>query len=144
MNVNFKQMVAASLISIVMASCGTNNVQYTVLEHYFVNNDVTNPVPVCITSQSELEKYFGMAPVMGADGLPTAVDFTKSVVVSITQPETDIQTEIKLTDVEEINGKLVVSYKIVRGDKIGYTMRPLLLFKVDRKYSGAVTLKEVD
>lgn len=83
-----------------------------------------------------------MAAVMGKNGTPTEIDFSKSFVICLTVAPTDTQTSLSvvyLTKSDE--NQLVLSYKITRGEKMSYTYRPLLLLVVDKKYELPVVLE---
>lgn len=119
-----------------------NSVPYQFAEHYFVNNNVEGMPHTTITSAAEFEKYFGMAAIMGKNGTPTEIDFSKSFVICLTVAPTDTQTSLSvvyLTKSDE--NQLVLSYKITRGEKMSYTYRPLLLLVVDKKYELPVVLE---
>ncbi len=128
-----------------LSSCGTSeSISTTSMERYFVRNDIDSYTPRLIQSQEELETYFGMATVMGANGKPTPVDFSKKNVIAIIDSATDRETEIKVTSVKKQDDKLVVSYKVVTsGEPRSYSIVPCLLLQIDKKYgNAAVFVKE--
>ncbi len=122
-----------------------NNVPYTVANNYFVNNSVGDTVPpVKITSKEELERYFGMAAVMGADGMPTPIDFSKQYAITVVKPVTDTLTVLKPKSLKrDGKGNLVFTYKIKAKGRQTYSMRPMMLIIVDKKYDADVVLREV-
>lgn len=121
------------------------NVPYTVANNYFVNNNIGDTVPpVKVTSKEELEKYFGMATVMGKDGQPTPIDFSKQYVIAVARPVTNTLTVLKPKSLKRAkNGNVVFTYKVKTKGKQSYSIRPLLMIIVDKKYDAAVVLKEV-
>lgn len=160
-----KEMTVIFLSACCMAGCGqqatTNDstkikasecaktmvdgdIPYIVAEHYFVRNDLSALPPEKIASENDFNANFGMAATMGANGMPTKIDFKHQYVISVTLPETSIQTEITPIELKKADdGKIIFSYQIKQGDKLTYTMIPSLLIVVDRKYDGNVVLDAI-
>lgn len=124
----------------------TSGIHFTLASNYFVKNTVKKIDHPKIEDAAKFESYFGMATVMGVNGKPTSIDFSKQYVIALVEPETDINTKItpmKLTktNVEE----LTLFYKIEKGEKMTYTMRPMSILIVDKTYSAAkILLKAID
>ena len=143
------------LVLCLMNSCAQTlategDVAYTEGHNYFVRNDVTE-VPTMITTQEQFEttqeqfeRYFGMAAVMGKNGMPTAIDFAKQYVIAAVMPLTDIQTEMSVHSLKQKGDTLVFTYRVKRGEQQSYTMRPMLMIVVDNKYKGEVKVVEED
>lgn len=128
---------ALSCAAIGLASCGSakSSVSYKEAKRYFVRNDVTSYSPRLIQSAEELNRYFGTAPVMGKDGMPTDVDFTKCNVAAIIEPQTNLDTEIKVVSVKKEAGKVVLRYKVVQtGSPRSYSTVPCLLLQIEKKH----------
>lgn len=115
-------------------------VSYKVANRYFVKNNVDGAVPAKITTQQDFDKYFGAAAVMGKDGLPTAIDFSKEFVVAIALPETNRDTEIASAKIRNNCGTLNVYYRVKEGQAYSYSIRPLQLLVVSKKFDGNVQL----
>ena len=82
-----------------------------------------------------------MAAVMGKDGMPTSIDFTKQYVIAVTLPETDTETDINLVSLKkDTNSDIILTYKVMTGEKRSYTIVPVRLLIVDKKYDGNVKL----
>ena len=118
-------------------SSGPEKVKYKLAGGYFVRNDVEGRVPGTISSQSLFEECFGVAAVMGEDGLPTPIDFSKSSVITIDLGEKTVSTvmEILGVDLPEAN-RIRVLYKVKEGEPISYSERPCAIIIVDKKYDG--------
>lgn len=114
----------------------SNEVPFTVAEHYFFNNGQEIPANPKITSEETFKKLFGMAAVMGANGKPTDIDFTKQFVLAVVCPLTDVYTEIKPLKVEEKGDTLYYHFDVTTGEKQSSTMRPLSLIILDKKYEN--------
>jgi len=120
-------------------------VSYTEAKGYFVSNNLDSLPPSVITSEAELNKYFGMATVMGKNGKPTEIDFNKKYVIDVTLPVTDTATVMKPKSLKKAaNGDLTFTYVIKRGEKQSYSVQPLLMIIVDKKHSGKVVLKAIE
>ncbi len=120
------------------------DIPYTVAEHYFVRNDLSALPPEKIVSENDFNANFGMAAIMGDNGMPTKIDFKRQYVISVTLPETNIHTEIVPVGLKKADdGKIIFSYQIKLGGKLTYTMVPSLLIIVDRKHDGKVVLDAV-
>lgn len=118
------------------------HVPYKTVENYFVRNDVEGMPPITIKASDEFERYFGMAATMGPDGRPTDVDFNKNYVICVALPPTDLETDLSVKSLSEAReGKLILRYAIRRGERRSYSIRPLLLLMVDKKYEMPVGLK---
>ena len=71
---------------------------------------------------------------MGKDGQPTSIDFDQEFVIAVVNPVTDRLTELTPESLREENGELVFTYHETIGERQSWTMQPVLLVKVDRKY----------
>ena len=119
----------------VLVSCtGPKDVPYTELEHYFFKNGQDIPDNPKIDSEEAFVSLFGMAPIMGENGKPTPVDFEKEFVIAVVNPVTEFHTEVKPGSLRMENGELVFTYNETLGEKQSWSMQPILLVKVSRKY----------
>ncbi len=133
--------VFAAACAAVMASCGSSRsaVDYREADHYFVRNDVTDYAPRLVTTQQEFDSLFGAAAVMGSDGLPTEIDFARHNVVALIEPQTNIDTDIKVKSVKKSGDRLTVTYQVRQsGSPRSYTTVPALLLRIDKKYGNNV------
>lgn len=116
-------------------------IPFTILDHYFVNNDITDTPPSKITDRATFDRYFGMAAVMGKGGQPIVVDFDKEYIIDVVLPETDTLTTIIPVSLDRDSaGTVTFMYYAKRGSRQSYTIRPCLLLAIDRAYDGPVTL----
>ncbi len=114
----------------------TKDIEFEVAKNYFFNNGQEIPVNPKITTQEEFEKLFGKAAVMGKDGMPTEIDFSKQFVLALVQPVTDINTEIIPLKVEDQGNTLNYTYEIKTGEKQSFSMQPLSIIILDKKYEN--------
>ncbi len=123
-------------------------IPYTLARNYYRRNDkVEDVLPLKITSEEELLKYFGYAAVMGRNGEPTAIDFDKSFVIPIILPQTDRETEIVIDGLYHTRPEsLTLAFETVSGDEaLSYTMLPFELLIVDSAYKNCqIILKTTD
>ena len=113
---------------------GTDEVAFEVAKNYFFKNDQQIPVSPKITTDEEFNKLFGMATVMGEDGKPTSIDFTKQFVLVIVLPVTDTETEINPVKVEVKSDSLFYTYEVKTGEKQTYSIQPVSIIILDKQY----------
>lgn len=117
-------------------------VPFLPLHNYFIRNDVKEIDPI-IKSEKELKNILGLATTMSKSGIPTPVDFNKSFVVLIAKKETNKETEIMVEDISENwEGELEINYKVLIGNEITYTIRPMLAIAIDKSYLKKIKLNE--
>ncbi len=124
-----------------LSSCSTSEkaIGYKEALRYFVRNDVKDFSPRIITSEEELNLYFGMGAVMGTQGMPTLIDFDKENAIAILEPTTNRDTEIKIENIKKQGGKVVVRYKsLVSSEPRSYSITPFQLVKISKKYGDNV------
>ena len=112
-------------------------VPYTLARNYFKRNDnVEDVLPLKLTSEEELLRFFGYAAFMGKNGEPTKIDFDKSFVIPIILPETDQEAEIVIDGLYHSRpDTLILEYGVVRSQEhLSYTMLPFSLLIVDKDY----------
>ncbi len=134
---------ALTCLIIIPGRAKSNNIPYRVADHYFVSNTVKKLPTAKITTQKEFDELFGCAPVMGKNGEPTPIDFSKEYVIAVSKPETyhsETLTPISLT--REKRNRIVFTYKVEIGSKQTYTIVPCLLIIVSKKENGIVKLRE--
>jgi hypothetical protein len=139
-----KFILFASLILMMSACTASKNttVSYKVADNYYFRNDAQIPASPKITSKADFFNLFGMAPVMGKNGEPTSIDFSRQFVIAKVLPETDIVTEINPVSLtKEGNNTLILKYNVKREKKTTWTMQPFFILIVDNKYKDC-TIKE--
>lgn len=119
-------------------SAGEQAVSYTRGANYFVNIDYTETGLKKFLTREEFCRCFGEAAVMGRNGQPTSIDFTKSFVVARILAPTDLSTEITPAGITRgSDGTLTVRSIIKSGGKRSYTVRPFYMLILPRKYADA-------
>ena len=114
----------------------SSEVPFTVAEHYFFNKGQDIPVNPKITSEELFKQLFGMATVMGENGKPTEIDFSKQFVLAVVLPVTDINTEINPVKVEEKGDTLFYHYDVKTDEKQSFSIQPLSIIILDKKYEN--------
>lgn len=121
-------------------------IPYTLADHYFVNNTVEKgliPLPE-ITSKEQFQKYFGMATVMGKDGKPTAIDFSKQFVAAIINTSTKYYSKMDVRSVIAEGGIISLTYQVKNFTHQGQNVekensyRSCLIIILDNKYKGNI------
>ena len=139
-----KKLAVFALAIVALLSCQrVEEIPFVELQHYFFNQGREIPADPKIDSADEFTELFGMAAVMGTDGQPTPVDFEKEFVIAVVCPVTDLLTELAPESLRKTDGKLVFAYSEKVGEKQTWSMRPVLLVKVDRQYECPVELEKI-
>jgi hypothetical protein len=117
------------------ASCQqASDIPFEEVSNYFFRNDAEIPENPVIDSAEQFDALFGAAAFMGKGGQVTPVDFDKEFVIAVVNPVTDCSTELAPESLRKVDGELVFSYNETIGEQQSWTMQPILLVKVDRKY----------
>lgn len=136
-------LIIVAAVSALMLSACSEKVPYTMADHYFLKNDVTGEVPSKLSNRADFEKYFGMAAVMGVNGLPSPIDFDNQYVIAVTLPQTNTNTEISPVSLTRgKDHKVVFKYKVELGDDMSYSINPILIIIVNKEFDGDVVLKQ--
>ena len=114
----------------------TSELYGTVARNYFVRNDITmtpQEEEFIIDSQSDFDKYFSPAAVMGKDGEPTKIDFNTQIDLCVVLDETDIFKKLYFIDMTRKNdGQIICNYRLTLGRKQSFTIRPCLIVLLDK------------
>ena len=123
----------------------STDIPYTVAKRYFRNNQVKELPSPKITTKEDFDKLFGAAAVMGTNGMPTAIDFSKEYVIAISKPETYFSTTLNPVSLKKDGkGNIVFTYKMAKGERQSYSIIPCLLIIVDKKQEGKIRLNEIN
>lgn len=130
----------SALPAAVNTATASLEIPYIVAERYFVNNDYkkADPHNPTITTQTQFDSIFGMAPVMGSK--PTPIDFSTQYVLFVIGELTQKKTEIIPISLQQQDGTILFNYKIAEGEQIMATIQPALIMVLDKKYKGEVKL----
>ena len=117
------------------------SVPFTIGKNFFVKNTVESIDKVKLETQEEFNQIFGIATVMGKDGKPTPIDFSKQYVIAISEPTTEFATRIKnITIVKNTENEIIVDYKVETGEKQTFLTTPCCVLIIDKSYDGIVVL----
>ncbi|QCX53767.1 hypothetical protein [Elizabethkingia sp. JS20170427COW] len=120
------------------------NVPYQEAQRYFVkNNFQEGKSEKILKNQKDFEEIFGAAAVMGKEGIPTKVDFTKSFVVAVIAPTSSNENEIKIESLQDNGKELKLNYTIVEGKDQGFSTRNTKILILDKKSDKPVVFQEV-
>ena len=123
----------------------STNVPFTVAKNYFVKNTVKagglqNPK---IETKENFDSIFGAATTMDKNGKPTEIDFSKYYAIAVIGDETDIATEMSPVTLQKNDkNEITLNYKVTKGSKQSFRIRPLLIVIADKIYNGPVSVKE--
>ncbi|MDO4160143.1 MAG: hypothetical protein Q4D41_06780 [Prevotellaceae bacterium] len=122
---------------------GSEEIPYKVAEGYFLRNDIKQTVIKKIDNREEFDSLFGMATVMGENGKPTPIDFSREYVIAVSMPETYHEAMLYTTGLARNDKDMIVfSYKYTIGEKRSYSITPCIIVVVSNEYSGKVIFNE--
>ena len=111
------------------------DVPYLIGERYFIKNTVEGQTQTLqITSKNDFDKYFGSATVMGNEGKPTPIDFSKQYVIAVIGEKSEYKVAILPLSLKSEDDTITLQYKVETEEKQTYTSRALLILIVDNKY----------
>lgn len=126
-------------------AAAAGSVAYSEARHYFFNNDAQLPSSPVVTTQTEFDRLYGAAAVMGSDGQPTPVDFARQFVIGIVLPLTNDYTEVVPGRLTREGDTLTLHYTLRVGERnMSWTMRPMALVVVDRSQLAARCVLQQD
>lgn len=114
----------------------TEEVTFEVARNYFFKSGHEIPASPKIATAEEFGDLFGMATTMGKDGKPTDIDFNTQFVLAVILPVTDMATGIVPEKVESRNDTLFYTYDVTVGEKQSYTIQPLSIIILDKRYEN--------
>ena len=127
-------LLASGLLT---ASCATGNraVNYSEARNYFFRNDAKQPADLLI-----------IRSFMGKGGEPTKIDFSKHFVVAKVLPVTNHLTNISLRRIKRSGDKclILVWHIAVNDTSLAYSMQPMKLVLLDKKYERYQLLEKVE
>lgn len=91
-----------------------------------------------IRTQAEFQRL--LSPARVAAPAPRLPDFSKEVVVLISEDETDRDVRIAVTGVERFGGSLMVRYRVTQGAKTTHKSKPMEAVIIERGDATEVTL----
>ena len=132
-------------IAMLALSCASaESVSYDVVKNYFFRNDAEIPASPEITTREQFDSLFGAAAFMGKGGQPTAIDFDRQFVIAVVLPETDIETALEPVSLTRSGSTLTFTYAKTEGEKVSYTMRPILLIAADKADEAETVVLQCD
>lgn len=141
-----RKLLSIVITATLMMSCGTANkvskVPYTIAHGYFVRNDAPAHASNFYDNRESFDRIFGCAAVMGPDGLPTDIDFSRQSVVAIIGNQTNCPTEYIPISVTSESDTLRLKYRATEAAPTTYTMTPLLLVVIDKQKASSVVKLE--
>jgi hypothetical protein len=113
----------------------TEEVPFEVAKNYFFKSNLDIlPASPKITTEEMFNNLFGMATIMGKDGKPTPIDFSKQFVLAVVLPVTDSETEINPMKVEATSDSLFYTYQVKVGEKQSFSIQPISIIILDKQY----------
>jgi uncharacterized membrane-anchored protein len=116
----------------------TKAVSFHRLEQHFYSGQNKWVQREVIRTQEEFGRLLSPARVAGQ--APRLPDFSKEVVVLISEDETDRDVRIAVTGVEHFGSSLMVRYRVTQGAKTSHKSKPMEAVIIDRGDATEVTL----
>lgn len=121
--------------------CKAQEVPYQEAKNYFVNNtypDQTTHV-LRITSEKKFNEIFGMAALMGDEGKPTEINFSKNFVIALIDAVSNETESIIIKNLANERKKLNLRYAILKREVPSFaTFRFAKILIVNKKYKAPV------
>ena len=133
-----KHRVLALFLLLTAAACTerkSEDVAFEVARNYFFQHGQDIPASPKITSEEDFGRLFGMAAVMGKDGQPTAIDFSRQFVLALVLPVTDRDTEVTPLKVERRGNTLYYIYKVRTGARQSFSIQPMSIIILGREHA---------
>ena len=123
------------------AQTAVDDIPYKLAKNYFVRNDYPDKeIHIFrITSQKKFDDIFGAATLMGEEGKPTEIDFTKSDVIALINDSSNNIADLKINSLKQTKGKINLNYSFSQTAAQSYQSRHFALLIVDKKYTGALS-----
>lgn len=140
--------LSLAAVTLLLSSCAVNlsgvTANYNRMYNYYVNNYFNNDThKLVIHNQQDFDAVFGAGAVMGHNGQPTKINFSRQFVIAVILPETNRQTTIETAMLKRVGDRLYFSYIIEEGHATSYTMRPFTAVVVDRNEPSDVVFQRV-
>ena len=140
--------LSLAAVTLLLSSCAVNlsgvTANYNRMYNYYVNNYFNHGThKLVIHNQQDFDAVFGAGAVMGHNGQPTKINFSRQFVIAVILPETNRQTTIETAMLKRVGDRLYFSYIIEEGHATSYTMRPFTAVVVDRNEPSDVVFQRV-
>ena len=116
----------------------TKAIPFHRLEQHFYSGQNKWTQRQVIRTQEEFQRFLSPARVAGP--APRLPDFSKEVVVLISEDETDRDVRIAVTGVERFGSSLMVRYRVTQGAKTTHKSKPMEAVIIERGDASEVTL----
>lgn len=141
---NLTCLLLAFIIGCSYANAQGNDVPYTRAKRYFVktNYPERNLHMKKITDEDQFLGIFGMAAVMGKNGQPTIIDFSKSFVIVLIDNTNNRTEDLYVRSLKKSGDKLHVIYDLQKNTvPRGGALRRCEILVVDNAYLGTVSAR---
>lgn len=117
------------------------NIPYKLAKNYFVRNDYPNKEIhiIRIASQQKFDDIFGAAALVGEDGKPTEIDFSKRDVIALINDSSNNISGLNINSLKQSKGKINLNYSFTQIVAQSYQSRHSALLIVDKKYTGTLS-----
>ena len=130
-----KRIILFIITFLSVISCRQSSViPFEEVKNYFFRNGANIPDNPIVDSSERFQELVGAAAFMGNHGLPAAIDFDKEFVIAVVNPVTNCFTELVPESLHKEDNVLIFTYDETVGEEQSWSMQPVLLVKVDKRY----------
>lgn len=140
----------AALIFINLLCCSILNSQNTAVKYkeaknYFIKNSYPekNLHLLKITESEVFENIFGMATLMGKNGQPTPIDFSKSFVIALIDDTNNTTEKLTVKSIKKDGDQINLQYILKKNEtpsSANYRFCTIVI--IDKKYMGTVKARQ--
>lgn len=138
-----KKILLLLLAAVSLCACKktpeTISVPFEKMDYYFAAVEAS--VARKIVDQDTFDNLFGVAFTMGMQ--VETLDFGKEFVIGIINPPTDEKTTLTPVSLVKTGDGLVFTYSEQIGEKMGSTMKPSLVIRVDKQYDAPLQIIKI-
>ncbi len=137
-----KNIFAIAITLFSALAFASDEVPYTLAKNYFVKNSYPdkNLHMLKITAEDKFNEIFGMATLMGENGKPTPIDFSKSFVIVLIDDTSNVSAGISVKSLVKKDNGLKLTYDLERKEKPSSAyFRYCTILIVDKKYEAPVS-----
>lgn len=113
-----------------------NDIPFEIANNYFIKSNIAKLPSNKFTNQKDFDKVFGMAVTM--ENQPIKVDFSNQFVIAVDSDVTDMETIIVNPNLSMNKDTLSLKYEVKKGERQSFSMHPVLLLIVDKKYADTM------
>ncbi|GGG65325.1 hypothetical protein [Epilithonimonas arachidiradicis] len=149
-----RKYIAYIILLLILINCNSSvkpgdsvineEIPYKEAQNYFVKNNIDAAMDSPkFETQEAFDQVFGMATIMGKNGKPTPIDFSREFVVAQIEDPSNQTIKLELVSIRKNSNILEVKYRKSVGEDQSYITQAAMILIIDKKYEGDVNFVEV-